>query len=209
MKNGAFRASVALWTGGIDTTFHVIGSIAGSERWGTFREGGGGTRPMPLGKQPVIAIGADRIYTGTGDTYTIDMLDFSGRKIGTFGKPSVELAVTKADIDLAVEDEAGGKDDAARDRVRKSYEAMDLPKTIPAYKAMLVDSQGMVWIRDFRRASPTLANWTVFTRDGKQVAEVRLPLHLTVYEIGRDYVLGKFIDPEEDIPEIRMYRLRR
>jgi hypothetical protein len=74
---------------------------------------------------------------------------------------------------------------------------------------MLIDSEGMVWIRDYRRASPTFAQWTVFTTDGKQVAEVQLPLHLTVSDIGRDYVLGKYIDPVEDIPEIRMYKLRR
>jgi len=209
-KNGAFRANVPFWTSGLDSNVHAIGTIAGSERWGQFNDqGNGGTRPMPLGKQPVIAIGPDRIYTGTADTYTITMYDLSGKVIGTFSKPTAQLAVTKADIDLAIEDEAAGKDDVGRERVRKSYEAIELPKTIPAYKAMLVDSEGMVWIRDYRRASPTFAQWTVFTRDGKQIAEVQLPLHLTVSEIGRDYVLGKYIDPVEDIPEIRMYRLRR
>jgi hypothetical protein len=209
MKNGAFRAPVILWLSGADSSVRTIGTIAGSERWGRFRENGtGGTGPLPLGKQPVIAIGADRIYTGTADTYTINMLDFSGRPIGTFGKKSVELAATQADIDLAIEDEAAG-DEKARERLRKSYESMELPKTIPAYKAMLVDSEGMVWIRDYRRNSPSLVAWTVFTHDGKQVAEVLLPLHLTVSEIGRDYVLGKFIEPGEDIPEIRIYRLRR
>src|SRR6185436_7139711 len=98
-------------------------------------------------------------------------------------------------IDLAIEDEAGGKDDAGRARVRKEYESIELPKTVPAYKAMLVDSEGMVWVRDYRRTSPSLVTWTVFTREGKQASEVQLPLHLTVFEIGRDYVLGKFIDP--------------
>jgi hypothetical protein len=208
-RNGAFRTPVSLWMSGTDSTVRVIGTIPGSERWGHFSDKGGGTGPLPLGKQSVIALGRNRIYVGTADTYTVTMYDLGGKVIGTFTKPNVQLATTQADIDLAVEDEAAGKDDAARERVRKQYATMDLPKTIPAYKAMLIDSEGMVWVRDYRRASPTTALWTVFTSAGKQVAEVQLPLHLTVSEIGRDYVLGKYVDPVEDIPEIRMYRLRR
>jgi hypothetical protein len=30
-----------------------------------------------------------------------------------------------------------------------------------------------------------------------------------VYEIGRDYVLGRYIDPELEVPEVREYRLVR
>jgi hypothetical protein len=41
------------------------------------------------------------------------------------------------------------------------------------------------------------------------VAEVQLPVDLEVYEIGLDYVLGRFLNAEESIPQVRMYRLRR
>lgn len=51
--------------------------------------------------------------------------------------------------------------------------------------------------------------WTVFTNTGAQLAEVRLPNNLDVYEIGNDYVLARYMDPEESIPEVRMYRLNR
>jgi hypothetical protein len=73
---------------------------------------------------------------------------------------------------------------------------------------MLVDSEGAVWVRDYRSRGDQVT-WTVFTREGQQLAEVQLPVSLTVFEIGKDYVLGKFVDPVEDIPEIRLYRLRR
>lgn len=210
MKQGVFRTRVPLWFSGADSTVRPFGDMLGSERWGMVVDGQfRGTGPLPLGKQPVIAMGSDRAYTGTADTYSITMHDLTGKPIGTFGKPGVQLATTKADIERAIEQESAGRGDEARARVRKSFEAMDLPKTIPAYNAMLVDAEGMVWVRDFRPSTPASVTWTVFTRDGKQVAEVQLPVHLTVFEIGRDYVLGKYIDPVEDIPEIRMYRLRR
>jgi hypothetical protein len=30
-----------------------------------------------------------------------------------------------------------------------------------------------------------------------------------VYEVGSDYVLGRYLDLEEAVPEVRMYRVRR
>lgn len=210
MKGGAFRSTVPLWFSGIDSTARLFGSMAGSERWGLIVDGRlRGTRPLPLGKQPVIAIGPDRAYVGTADTYEITMYDLQGKVIGKFGKPGVQLATTPADIEMAIEQEIAGQTEARQKSIRESFAEMQLPKTIPAYQRMIVDVEGMVWVQDYRRKSPTTAAWTVFTRDGKQIAEVTLPLHLTVTEIGTDYVLGKFTDPVEDIPQIHMYRLRR
>jgi hypothetical protein len=210
MKPRVFRSGVPLWLSGIDSTMKPVGTIPGSERWGLVVDGVfRGTRPLPLGKQPVIATGPDRFYTGAADTYEIVMRDFNGKLLGTFGKPGVKLATTKADIDLAIEIETAGRGDNVRDRIRTTFDGMDLPKTIPAYNAMLVDSESDVWVRDYPRGSSGTSTWTVFTRDGKQIAEVQLAINLTVTEIGRDYVLGKYMDPDEDIPQIRMYRLRR
>ena len=33
--------------------------------------------------------------------------------------------------------------------------------------------------------------------------------YLEVYEIGNDYVLGRYFDPEEAIPQVKLYVLRR
>jgi hypothetical protein len=66
----------------------------------------------------------------------------------------------------------------------------------------------VLWVEDYPRAAVP-PRWTLFNRDGKVIAEVQMPAHLTVFEIGRDYILGKYIDPAEDIPEIRLYKLRR
>jgi hypothetical protein len=210
MKGGVFRPRVPIWLSGVDSTVRPVAEMDGSERWGLVVDGKlRGTRPLPLGKQPVLALGTDRFYIGTADSYSITMHDLNGRPIGTFGKPNVQLATTKDDIELAADLEAAGKSDEARARLRKSYDEMQLPKTVPAYLKMLVDSEGAVWVQDYPRAKSAWATWTVFSREGRQLAEVQLPTHLTVFEVGRDYVLGKYVDPVEDIPEIRFYRLRR
>ena len=51
--------------------------------------------------------------------------------------------------------------------------------------------------------------WRVFGQDGAHVAHVDLPTYLDVYEIGSDYVLGRYLDPDESIPQVRLYRLTR
>ena len=54
-----------------------------------------------------------------------------------------------------------------------------------------------------------MVTWRVFGRSGSPVAHVELPTHLTGFEIGSDYVLGRYLDPDESIPQVRVYRLTR
>lgn len=205
-KPGIHRDSTALWTTGADSAIRRrLGFIPGSERWGHEH----GSRPLPLGKQSVVAISADRIFVGTADTYAIVVYDTLGRRVGTIRKTGVNLAVTKADIDLALEREIAGQSERQQKATTTEYAIIQFPKTIPAYIRILTDSDGLLWVQDYPRTNSTSSRWTLFTPAGAQRAEVMLPAHLDVYEVGKDYVLGKYIDPDEQIPEIRMYKLRR
>ena len=49
----------------------------------------------------------------------------------------------------------------------------------------------------------------MFSADGTMRATVLLPTALEVYEIGRDYVLGRYVDADESVPEVRLYSLTR
>ena len=211
MKGGIHRGDVDLWTSGPDSVIRrIIGRIPGSERWGQVVGGQlRGSRPVPLGKEPVIGISADRIFVGSADTYEIAVHDLAGNRVGTIRKPNVNLATTKADIDFALEREQAGRSQHEQKRIADGYAAMQFPKTIPAYKKLVVDADGLIWVQDYPRAKSPTSRWTVFSAAGVQQAEVLLPTHLEVYEIGKDYVLGKYLDPDEQIPEIRMYSLRR
>jgi hypothetical protein len=86
---------------------------------------------------------------------------------------------------------------------------MEFPPTLPAYTALIVDSEDLVWVRAFPRGTGGTAPWSVFASSGALIAEVAVPRHLEVFEIGRDYLLGRYLDPAEAIPEVRLYRLDR
>ncbi|MGQ0640664.1 MAG: hypothetical protein ACT4P6_07820 [Gemmatimonadaceae bacterium] len=211
MKGGTFRALVPFWISGPDSSVRrVIGDFPGSERFGLVVKGQfRGTRPLPLGKEPAIAIGGDRVYIGTADRYEIAAFDFTGRRVATISKPNVNLAVTQADIDYSIDQETAGRGDSIRARVASSYAQITLPKTVPAYAAMVVDREDLLWVQDYPRPQTPLVRWSIFDRSGTAVAESRVPTHLRILEVGRDYVLGSYLDPEEAVPEVRLYRLAR
>ncbi|HSA57484.1 MAG TPA: hypothetical protein VLE53_17360 [Gemmatimonadaceae bacterium] len=211
MKEGAYRPAVPFWISGADSVVRkLIGTFPGSERYGLVVGGQfRGSRPLPLGKQPDVAVGSNRIYIGTADRYEIFVFDLEGNAVDTIKKPTASLETARADIENAREKELASRDESWRSSIERDYAAMPFPRTVPAYRDLVVDSDDNLWVQDFPRTRSPQVRWTVFAPSGTMLAEVALPVDLEVYEIGRDYVLGRFLNAEESIPQVRMYRLRR
>jgi len=211
MKGGIFRSIVPIWTSRTDSSVgRVIDSLPGSERWGLvvdnqFR----GTRPLPLGKQPVLGIGESAIFIGSADRFQIRVVSRTGETIAALQRAEPPIAVTRTDIQEAIEREIANRGESSRKDVEAAYAAMNFPATLPAYTDLRVDSENLVWIRPYPRGSPTSVRWSVFDPKGVLVAEVDLPTHLEVFEIGTDYVLGRYLDPAEAIPQVRLYHFKR
>jgi len=81
--------------------------------------------------------------------------------------------------------------------IRRQYESMPVPASVPAYTSTLVGASGEVWMEHFRPAYdggapvPDEASyWTVFDREGTVVATVRLPPGFDLRQIGREEVVG-------------------
>lgn len=165
-KSGVYRQPVPFWLSGPDSTVRkVLGTFDGSERFGIVGRGGAGSRPLPLGMGPVIAIGRERVYIGTADRYAIMVFDLNGTRVTTITKPNVDLQTTKDDIEYAKEKEIGGGGERRRASVERGYAQMTLPKTIPAYARMVVDVDDFLWVQDYPRAKSATVRWSVF--DGR------------------------------------------
>jgi hypothetical protein len=86
-------------------------------------------------------------------------------------------------------------------------DAMPVPETMPVFEALMVDKEGNLWVRDYRRSGDdTPPRWAVFDRDGRMIGFVDMPAGLTIFEIGADYVLGRERD-EWDAQHVRVYEL--
>ena len=79
-------------------------------------------------------------------------------------------------------------------------------ETMPAYRSILVDRVGNLWVEEYRRPGDTLPRWTVFNGEGELLGTLSLPDRFVVNDVGNDCVLGRWSD-EMDIEHVRLYGL--
>jgi hypothetical protein len=201
---GPYRAAVPFWTTGPDgAVVKLLGTFPGSERLGT----PGGSRPLPLGKQTTIALAKDRAFIGTADAYEIVVLDLDGTPIDTLRKANVDLRTMPEDIELFKQRDLSQSNPALRAQIEREYLTIPFPERIPAYAALEVDARGNLWVQDYPRGAGALTRWSMFSPAGELIAETQLPTRLEIYEIGADYILGKTLEPPDDVEHVRVYRL--
>jgi hypothetical protein len=203
---GRVRWTVPYWISTTDgRTRTELGEHPGSER--LVYEGG--SEPHPLGRNPVLAIGRERVYIGTADSFAILAYSLDGVAIDTLRNADADLRTTAPDIERFKRFDTLGLTSLERDRQVRLWTTVEFPTTVPAYDAMLVDAEDHVWIRRFPRGRDMAASWLVFSPGGEQVAALSLPSALTVYEVGRDYVLGLELSPGDGEQLVRVYALHR
>ncbi len=203
MKTGASRPNVRYWITRADTSLEVpLGTLPGGDRWGV----PGGNGPLPLGREPRVAISASRAYVALGDRLEVLVFDLSGKPLPPLSAPTVRVRVTKADVDAERERQIASLGERARTMIERSYASMTMPEFLPSTRDLHVDATGDVWVQHYPSAASATVRWTVFAPNGRVRATIGMPVALEVYEIGADYVLGRYIDPDEQVPEVRVYR---
>jgi hypothetical protein len=93
-----------------------------------------------------------------------------------------------------------------RAEFQQILDAMPFPTILPGYTMIMVDASQRLWARHFGLASEPQNRWDIFGSDGRLLGNVDLPRATTPLEIGRDYLLAKYID-SDGVESIRMYGL--
>ena len=206
LKPGRGRNAVPFWIAAPDgRPLASLGNHPGSERL-TYPEG---SERHPLGKESLVAVGGNRAYIGTADSFVVQVYTLDGEPAGLLRDDAIDLKTTPADIERFWLLDTLGVPQRERSYFRKAGIPMDFPPTVPAYDAMLVDAEELVWVRRYPRRVGASAEWLVFRSDGTRVATVQLPEALTVHEIGTDYIAGIAVDPVDGRQSVRVYALRR
>ena len=90
-----------------------------------------------------------------------------------------------------------------------ALDALPLPESFPAFSAIEVDLLGNLWVREYNLPEDgDRALWTVFDPEGVVMGFVETPPGLIIYEIGEDYILGKWED-ELRVEYVQLWGLDR
>jgi hypothetical protein len=162
----------------------------------------------PLGRRTSIAVFGDRTYVGTADSGSVDIYGPDGERTGAIALRLTGRPVSAANIEHSIEAELGTLPPPLRPQVRELVRrAVPAPAQLPAYDGLFTDPTGVLWavVSTYGDSSTRLV---AVDQTGKPRADLRIPVPLTVFEIGQDYVLGRYRDANEE-SHIALYRLRR
>jgi hypothetical protein len=187
----------------------TVALAAGFEEfmWVT-EDGPSGARPL-MGRNSHLAVHDGRIYLGSAELLQFRVLSSSGEVEEIIRAPNFDLSVSSEEIDAERRAYLG---DNPPQFYQELVAALPTPDARPAYSDLVVDSEGYVWLGAFEGRvglrHPLPRAWEVFGPGGEWMGRVRFPARFTVFDIGADYVLGRWYD-DLDVEHIQLLRLIR
>ncbi len=180
----------------------------------------GGPTPLRYGAQGHIAALAHGYCTGFSSEYVLRCHDPSGRMLSEVVRKGWKPApVTAADRDVFFQgiDRAnpGPRGEAYRKFVR---ETTVFAEVLPPYGRFVGSAADELWVGPMNPAESTLgernpvseepARWSVYSLEGRWLAEVELPARFRLLSAGRDYVAG-VTRTDQGTERVEVYRLGR
>jgi hypothetical protein len=187
----------------------VVDTIAVVLGFETYVFDQGDARP-PLPHQVYVAVRDSLTYVAEGETFEFRVFSADGTLGQIVRLPEYDLRVPEAVRDSL---KAAMLDQELPPQLRPTMEAManSIPTRRPAYSGLAVDPSGCVWVQEFTlnvADSQQPRRWLVFDPSGSWMGAVELPANFDLFQVGEDYVLGRFRD-EMDVETIRLLRLLR
>jgi hypothetical protein len=176
-------------------------------------EGAGG-RPARtaaiLGRQLTHAPGERAVFLGTQERYEVAEYTLEGRLSRRFLDTAVDLTATRADFErfAAPMVEQAGDDAAAQQSVRAYLDLQPVPSQQPAYGRLVMARTGELWISEAFSPFATPREWRVVNTDTGAYVQITVPENFEVYDIGEDYILGRWRDAL-GVEFVRVHELRR
>jgi hypothetical protein len=158
--------------------------------------------------EPVVAVTvgpAGPVITG-GPEHELRLFDEVGRVMAILRVDTPNRSPTNDELNYLIEEQlARGLPARA---VEQAVARMGVPEAAPAFQEVLADQVGWYWARTYRVGREAPSRWLVFDTEGRAHGTIDMPKGLMIYDIGQDYVLGRWLD-EHGVEYVRRHRLTR
>ena len=186
-----------------------LGTYAGTEQ--IFRSGRTQivhVNARPFGRNAVLATHGNNLYVGTQDSFEIRVVGNRDSLEALIRLDRDNAPVTQEHIDTYKN--ARLTNVHPRDRATREAEldSLPYPETMPAYSTILVDTEGNLWVAEYRPFVGEQTVWNVFDPSYRLLGSVQTPARLMILDIGTDYVLGRWQEPS-GTESIRVYALEK
>ncbi len=199
----------------------TLGAFHDREMYARYDEKAVGTAARVLGRTTVMTTYGSALYVGTNDSYAIDRYVNEPIRLPdgdeTVMSQGVLTRSVRRDIRAPVTDEMFAAEIEATleslsgpygDMMGPVFEGMSKPDVLPHYSAIKADVEGNLWVRHYISRTMPSFEWTVFDAAGRMLGDVTLPERFDVYEIGRDYILGRWRD-DADVEYVLLHRFSK
>lgn len=162
----------------------------------------------PHGKSTEAAVWGDHLLISPNDLYELKVFGLDGLLAKVIRLGHEAARPTRNDMLEWLEEFTANDTPQERADFRRTFEALPLLESFPAFSGFVVDQVDHVWVRDFNKPGDDRATWVVFDPKGEAIGRVETPSALEIYEIGADYLLGRARD-ELNVESIQRWSLTR
>lgn len=167
--------------------------------------------PIPFGSQTVQAAFGNLIYVGESGSYEIKVFSTEGALLRIIRKEHAPIAIGATYRARDIEQrrrELSRLPDVLRAAQESVLEEIPFPEFFPAFRDIVLDSEGNLWVGNFSLPGAVERSYLVFDTSGLLLGPVDFPPSFTPFDIGSDYVLGRYRD-EQGVEYIHLYELQK
>lgn len=162
---------------------------------------------LPFSASPVVTIGTGKVFLIRNGAPEIEMWSLEGKSLGRLTW-DVSRVRTKdiwsrwRDAELA---------SITRQFDKEFYgsflsDKLPLPEFVPIAEQMHVDPLGRLWVVRSKMPWERSAECDVLDQRGRLLARLQLPPEFTIFQVGKDFVLGRG-HGADDVEQIHRYRI--
>ncbi len=167
------------------------------------------------------AVHGDELYYATGEAFEVQVFDRTGalnRVIRRDYRRRTVTASDRSDLETWYLDRASQSPERYEgmlERIKARMRDARYAETKPALSDMFVDSEGGVWVEEFRwiapgynSPNPRPAQWSVFNSDGRWLGDVEVPAGFMLQMVSDGYAMG-LVEEEFGTEGLEVYELHR